>query len=218
MNYAPELLSVTGLLSFSEQRGSQSQEPLSWSWVTTGSRGRRRLKARRPQPWRAGPTLSSLGQTWLAFAEPRVIAAAFAGDDALAQLQDYAARQGATLVQDAPWVMGALAAFDGEFDLMLEGTPFARMVMQALSETQPGDTLSYADLARRSGSPKAARAVGQVMATNPLAPFVPCHRVLPSQRSGIETRDVGQYAYGSERKRDLLDVEAELAALSLKSA
>ena len=63
----------------------------------------------------------------------------------------------------------------------LEGAPpFAARVYASLREVPPGSTVTYGDLARRAGSPGAARAVGRAMATNPLAPFVPCHRVVGS--------------------------------------
>ena len=58
--------------------------------------------------------------------------------------------------------------------------PFAGRVYRALRKVAPGRTLTYKELARRAGSPGAARAVGRAMATNPLAPFVPCHRVVGS--------------------------------------
>jgi len=58
--------------------------------------------------------------------------------------------------------------------------PFAGRVYRALRRVPPGRTLTYGDLARRAGSPRAVRAVGRAMATNPLAPFVPCHRVIGS--------------------------------------
>lgn len=57
-------------------------------------------------------------------------------------------------------------------------TTFSGRVYRALRAVPPGATVSYGDLARRAGSPGAARAVGRAMATNPLAPFVPCHRVV----------------------------------------
>ena len=61
----------------------------------------------------------------------------------------------------------------------LEGLPpFASKVYAALREVPAGATVTYGELARRAGSPGAARAVGRAMATNPLAPFVPCHRVV----------------------------------------
>ena len=58
--------------------------------------------------------------------------------------------------------------------------PFARRVYRALRLVPPGRTVTYGELARRVGSPGAARAVGQAMARNPLGLVVPCHRVLCS--------------------------------------
>lgn len=57
---------------------------------------------------------------------------------------------------------------------------FQRRVLLALRKVPRGKTLSYAELAERAGSPAAARAVGQVMRTNPWPLIVPCHRVLAS--------------------------------------
>jgi methylated-DNA-[protein]-cysteine S-methyltransferase len=63
-------------------------------------------------------------------------------------------------------------------------SPFAARVYRTLGRTRPGETLSYGELARRIGSPGAARAVGRALAHNPFALFVPCHRVL-SASAGI---------------------------------
>jgi methylated-DNA-[protein]-cysteine S-methyltransferase len=52
-----------------------------------------------------------------------------------------------------------------------------------------GETVTYAELAAMAGNPKAARAAGHACATNSIAPFVPCHRVVPA--SGI-----GNYGFG----------------------
>ncbi|MBA7595559.1 Methylated-DNA--protein-cysteine methyltransferase, constitutive [subsurface metagenome] len=62
-------------------------------------------------------------------------------------------------------------------------TPFARKVSQKLLKTRCGEVLSYGELARRMGNPKAARAVGRVMARNPFPLVVPCHRVVGSNGS-----------------------------------
>lgn len=61
-------------------------------------------------------------------------------------------------------------------------TPFARKVARALRRVPPGAVVTYGELARRAGSPGAARAVGRVMGANPTPLLVPCHRVLPSGR------------------------------------
>lgn len=62
-------------------------------------------------------------------------------------------------------------------------TDFARSVYSALRTVGPGKTITYADLARRCGAPGASRAVGGVMARNPLPLIVPCHRVIRTDGS-----------------------------------
>jgi methylated-DNA-[protein]-cysteine S-methyltransferase len=59
-------------------------------------------------------------------------------------------------------------------------TPFQRKVRAACRRISAGETRSYADLAAQVGSPQAARAVGRVMATNPVPIIIPCHRVVGS--------------------------------------
>jgi methylated-DNA-[protein]-cysteine S-methyltransferase len=56
--------------------------------------------------------------------------------------------------------------------------PFAHKVLQACRKITFGRTTTYSELTRRVGSPRAARAVGSVMASNPIPLIVPCHRVL----------------------------------------
>ncbi|MEO8696292.1 MAG: methylated-DNA--[protein]-cysteine S-methyltransferase [Acidimicrobiales bacterium] len=67
------------------------------------------------------------------------------------------------------------------FDLVLDwrrSKGFRLRVLQELATVPFGVTVSYGELARRSGSPSATRAVGSAMATNPLPVIVPCHRVV----------------------------------------
>lgn len=63
-----------------------------------------------------------------------------------------------------------------------EVTPFAWLTLMELKKTQPGQTLSYGRLAALCGRPKAARAIGGIMASNPWPPLIPCHRVLSADR------------------------------------
>jgi methylated-DNA-[protein]-cysteine S-methyltransferase len=77
------------------------------------------------------------------------------------------------------------AYFGGEleaFDLVLapKGTPFQLSVWKRLCEIPFGETISYGELARRIGNPKACRAVGLANGLNPIAIIVPCHRVIGS--------------------------------------
>ncbi|WP_036047761.1 bifunctional DNA-binding transcriptional regulator/O6-methylguanine-DNA methyltransferase Ada [Bradyrhizobium sp. Tv2a-2] len=80
-------------------------------------------------------------------------------------------------------------------------TAFERRVWQALKEIPVGETVSYAEIARRIGSPNAARAVAGACAANNLAVAIPCHRVV--RNNG----ELSGYAWGAERKRKLLDRE-----------
>jgi methylated-DNA-[protein]-cysteine S-methyltransferase len=77
------------------------------------------------------------------------------------------------------------AYFSGElerFNLPLapEGTPFQLEVWRRLSDIPYGETISYGELARRIGRPKASRAVGLANGTNPIPIVIPCHRVIGS--------------------------------------
>lgn len=77
------------------------------------------------------------------------------------------------------------AYFAGElenFDLSLspQGTPFQRKVWIELQKIPYGKTISYGELARRIGNPKASRAVGLANGSNPISIVIPCHRVIGS--------------------------------------
>ncbi|MGI9013618.1 MAG: methylated-DNA--[protein]-cysteine S-methyltransferase [Phycisphaerales bacterium] len=61
-----------------------------------------------------------------------------------------------------------------------EGPSFFRKCWAACRKIPAGSTITYAELARRAGSPRAARAAGQAMRMNPLPVIVPCHRVIGS--------------------------------------
>jgi methylated-DNA-[protein]-cysteine S-methyltransferase len=89
------------------------------------------------------------------------------------------------------------------FDLELEagGTPFQARIWSALREIGYGETVSYMDVARLVGSPKAARAVGRAVGANPLPIIVPCHRVI-----GADGTPTG-FGGGLERKARLLELE-----------
>jgi len=95
---------------------------------------------------------------------------------------------------------GRLTHFDIEY--VTGGTDFQRRVWTALETIPYGTTLTYGDIARKIGAPKAAvRAVGTAIGANPLLVVRPCHRVIGA--SGALTG----YAAGLERKRHLLDLE-----------
>jgi methylated-DNA-[protein]-cysteine S-methyltransferase len=94
-----------------------------------------------------------------------------------------------------------------QFDVTLDWrltSGFRREVLRATAEIPYGHTASYGDVAARAGSPRAVRAAGSALATNPLPIVVPCHRVL---RTG---GGLGGYAGGLEAKAALLGLEGSL--------
>lgn len=85
--------------------------------------------------------------------------------------------------------------------LDLKGTAFQLRCWNALLEIPYGETCSYADLARKVGSPKGFRAVGMANHDNPIPIIVPCHRVITSDRK------LGGYGGGLDLKEKLLRLE-----------
>ena len=81
-----------------------------------------------------------------------------------------------------------------------KGTAFQQRVWQALLTIPYGETVSYGEIARMVGC-KSAQAVGQAVGANPIALFIPCHRVIAAHGK------LGGYAYGIEIKKRLLEVE-----------
>ncbi len=90
-----------------------------------------------------------------------------------------------------------------DFGLPLDpqGTAFLRKVWEELLRIPYGKTASYKEIAERVGSPKAFRAVGQANHRNPIAIFIPCHRVIAADGS------LGGYGGGLKMKQRLLDLE-----------
>ncbi len=90
-----------------------------------------------------------------------------------------------------------------EFELALapEGTPFQLRVWRELQRIPYGRTISYTELARRIGSPRAVRAAGSANGANPIPIAIPCHRVIAADGIG------GYGAAGAQVKRRLLELE-----------
>jgi AraC family transcriptional regulator, regulatory protein of adaptative response / methylated-DNA-[protein]-cysteine methyltransferase len=104
-------------------------------------------------------------------------------------------------------VVGFVEAPGLGLDLPLDvrGTAFQHRVWHALQEIPVGQTVSYAEIARRIGAPKAVRAVAGACAVNSIAVAIPCHRVVRNDGA------LSGYAWGAERKRILIDREAMTA-------
>jgi AraC family transcriptional regulator of adaptative response/methylated-DNA-[protein]-cysteine methyltransferase len=158
---------------------------------------------------------SSLGSILVA-ASDKGVCAILMGDDPGALLRDLQDRfRKARLIgADADFeaivakVVGLVEAPRLGLDLPLDvrGTAFQQRVWRALTELPVGSTASYADVARAIGRPTAVRAVAHACGANPLAVAIPCHRVVRTDGG------LSGYRWGVERKRSLLDREAEQAA------
>ena len=117
-----------------------------------------------------------------------------AGDDAIRKI--YFPENGKPVPPERDWVAGSkgvvaravrqlkeyFAGKRADFDLPLapEGTEFQRTVWKQLREIPYGETISYGELAKRVGNPKASRAVGAANGSNPIPIVIPCHRVIGS--------------------------------------
>jgi methylated-DNA-[protein]-cysteine S-methyltransferase len=180
----------------------------------------RRLHVRLERDAQAGDLLdiayrtvdSAVGPLLLAATPRGMLRVAFANEDHDSVLQNLAERV-SPRVLEAPtrldpvvrqldeYFTGRRHSFDVALDWSLS-QGFRRTVLEHLNaEIGYGATVSYATLARLSGSPKAVRAVGTACATNPIPIFVPCHRVIRSDGTA------GAYRGGPAAKRVLLDLE-----------
>jgi len=158
--------------------------------------------------WATAPT--SLGLALVAMSG-RGVRAILLGDDEAALAADLAARfRQARLAHDPAAIAQALAAVANAVDtgaaltlpLDAQGSDLAQAVWAQLRVIPAGRTASYAEVARAIGRPRAARAVAQACAANPLAVVVPCHRVVRSDGA------LSGYRWGAARKRALLAREA----------
>lgn len=99
--------------------------------------------------------------------------------------------------------------FDGKrtqftVELAPQGTPFQRAVWKSIAGVGFGQTIAYAELARRAGRPGSARAAGAATGRNPISIIVPCHRIVGSNGS------LTGYAGGLAKKRALLALEGHV--------
>ena len=137
-----------------------------------------------------------------------VVASGFGGRDrATSYLTDELAGRGVRRGDVGPvaaavarWTAGDLAALD-EVKVRQPGSPFMTRAWDELRKVPAGSVVTYGELAELAGRPKAARAAGTACATNRVAPFVPCHRVVPA------TGGVGNYGFGVGVKEALLQHE-----------
>lgn len=89
-----------------------------------------------------------------------------------------------------------------ELSMDLEGTLFQKSVWNALQTIEYGEVISYGDVAKRIGNPKAARAIGMANRANPIPIIIPCHRVI-----GKNGKLVGYMGKHIDIKEKLLELE-----------
>ena len=122
---------------------------------------------------------------------PRILRAPSRTDAARRELDGYFARE--------------RRSFDLPIDWSLV-RGFAGAVLRATADVPFGQVTTYGGVARAAGSPRAARAAGNALGSNPIPIVVPCHRVLHADGG------LGGYSGGLERKRLLLQLEGVLAS------
>jgi methylated-DNA-[protein]-cysteine S-methyltransferase len=132
------------------------------------------------------------------------------GDNTLSRTAADARAAEAHLAQAEREIQEYLAGRRREFTVQVDLTglpPFHQKVLRALCRVPCGSTVTYGELAAQVGSPRAARAVGQVMARNPVPVVVPCHRVVASGGG------LGGFGGGPDLKRRLLALEGAAVAI-----
>ncbi|MCW8305444.1 bifunctional DNA-binding transcriptional regulator/O6-methylguanine-DNA methyltransferase Ada [Acidiphilium sp. PA] len=152
----------------------------------------------------------SLGAILVASSTQGVVAILL-GDEPEALIHDLETRfPNATLIGDDPAYQSLIARVVGlietprqpaDLALDIRGTAFQQRVWQALRAIPPGQTATYAEIARAIGTPSATRAVAGACAANTIAIAIPCHRVIRTDGT------LSGYRWGIERKRRLLEQE-----------
>ena len=125
------------------------------------------------------------------------------GLDSIYQGSDYKEVRKIPVVSDliADYFDGDLNAING-IKVSQPGGSFSQAAWKAMRRVRAGKVISYADLAKNSGSPKAVRAAGSACAKNAIMLVVPCHRIVKTGGA------LGNYAYGVNKKEWLLRHES----------
>ena len=105
--------------------------------------------------------------------------------------------------EEAKDVFGAIADENQVIRLKITGTSFQKEVWKALLNIPLMETTSYGKIAEGVGKPKASRAVGTAVGSNPISLIIPCHRVITASGK------LGGYRWNVDRKRRILDWEKE---------
>jgi O-6-methylguanine DNA methyltransferase len=153
---------------------------------------------------------SPVGSIYVAFRSTGITAIALdrgEGDEATRDRIAARIRRGVVPAQAPAWVSEMLSAFfhmqRANYDRIdiSELTTFEQAALRAAAEIPPGEVRSYGWVATQIGAPNAARAIGRVMARNPVPLLYPCHRVVDSAGR------LHNYEYGIEVKARILELE-----------
>jgi methylated-DNA-[protein]-cysteine S-methyltransferase len=164
----------------------------------------------RSEPLMLTSARTPVGRLYVGFRGPRIAYLGFdtgGGFEAVQQRVEQRLRRPVVRGQAPAWLNDTLDRFfrtwrvDERVVDIGDLTPFEQAALRATARIPPGEVRSYGWVATQIGKPKAARAVGRVMARNPLPLFFPCHRVVDS--SGA----LHDYYYGLEMKQRLLELE-----------
>ena len=181
--------------------------------VMTKSRERLLARARRDGLETVGYRVvdSPVGPLWIAVGPKGVLGIHYGAEPSHVELARIVRRYGPGVLPDPrradvvarqldQYFEGKRRAFDVPVDLSTL-TDFQQRILGATARVGYGDVATYATVAARAGIPKAFRAAGAALGSNPVPIVVPCHRVLASDGS------LGGYGGGLEAKRRLLQLE-----------
>ena len=146
---------------------------------------------------------------WIVFSSAGIRMIDLSGGDEAELRRKYCHRTGKELMSGTMPVemrKAVEAALRGEGSVLphvdLEGlSEFEQRVLRTITTIPRGEVRSYEWVARAAGNPQAVRAVGNIMAKNPIPLLLPCHRVVPAAGG------LGRYAFGTPLKRSLLEEE-----------
>lgn len=146
---------------------------------------------------------TAIGKIGIIETDDNITDVGFVGDAKNTQTENIAVNETPLLKEAGKQLQQYLEGSRRHFELPLlpDGTKFQKGVWEVLQTIPYGETWSYKRVAEKVGSPKAARAVGMANNRNPIAIFIPCHRVI-----GADGKLVG-YGGGLHIKEYLLNLE-----------
>jgi methylated-DNA-[protein]-cysteine S-methyltransferase len=196
-----------------EQRLSRA-EPAAFDAERTAADLARRAAAAGLADVAYGTMDSPVGPLLVAVTDRGLVRVAFSSERSEEVLAELASRVSPRVLRDPArtdeirreldeYFAGQRRRFDVRVDWSLV-RGFAQGVLRATARVPFGTTTTYRQMAEAAGSPRASRAAGNALGSNPIPIVVPCHRVLHSGGG------LGGYAGGLERKRTLLTLEGAL--------